>query len=125
MEFNAKDGLKDFDPTIDKTYCGPGKEYEIGYEFEKIEPELKSKFENSTIFRIGQFVKTNIQIGEASSETKTTNWRPIGKAEIIDIIKDNHNDWRLRLRYLISNNYKGNLWPHYTDVKIENCEKLN
>ena len=63
--FNAKEGLTDFDPTIDKTYCVASKEYEIGCEFEKLEPELKSKFENDTIFRNGQLVKTNIHIGEA------------------------------------------------------------
>lgn len=116
--FNAKEGLKDFDPTISKTYCGPGEEYEIGCEFEKLDTELKNKFENETFFRIRQFVKTNIHIGEADSETKATKSRPIGNAEIIDIIQDTHNNWRLRLRYLISNNYKGNLWPHYSDVKI-------
>ena len=124
-EFNAYEGLKDFDPTISKTYCGPGEEYEIGCEFEELNSELKTYFESYTNFRIGQFVNANVQIGEADSETKATKWRPIGKAEIIDIIQDNHDDWRLRLRYLISNNYKGNLWPHYSDVKIENCEKLS
>lgn len=124
-EFNAYEGLKDFDPTISKTYCGPGEEYEIGCQFEKLNPELKNKFENETSFRIGQFVKTNIHIGEADSKTKATKSRPIGKAEIIDIIQESDDTWRLRLRYLISNNYKGNLWPHYSDVKIENCDKLN
>ena len=49
----------------------------------------------------------------------------IGQAEIIDIILDSPNVWRLRLKYLACNNYKGNLWPHYSDVKIENCLLIN
>jgi hypothetical protein len=123
-EFNAHEGLKDFDPTIDKNYCGPGKEYVIGSKFEALESEVKNQFMKETSFRIGQMVKTNIHIGEADPETKATKGRPIGEAEIIDIVCDIHKNWRLRLRYSICNNYKGNLWPHYTDVKIENCEKI-
>ncbi len=65
--FNAKEGLKDFDPTLNKTYCGPGEEYNIGCQFGKLESTIKSKFENDTNFLIGQFVKTNVQIGEADS----------------------------------------------------------
>ncbi|MBN1180695.1 MAG: hypothetical protein JXB49_00310 [Bacteroidales bacterium] len=124
MKYNAKEGLREYDFELDKIYCGPGKEYEIGREFGKLQPELKSKFENESSFRIGQFVKANVLVREADPETKATKSRLIGKAEIIDIILDKPNDWRLRLQYFVCNNYKSNLWPHYSDVEIEKCEKI-
>lgn len=119
--FNAAEALKDWDPSITKVYCGPGKQYAIGNEFKKLPIDLKNIFEKEFSFRIGDFVSTKIHIGEADPETKGTKGRMIGEAEIIDIILDSHRQWRLRLRYLACSSYNGNIWPHYSDVKVENC----
>jgi hypothetical protein len=122
--FNAAESLKDWDPsigTINKVYCGPGKQYVMGNEFKKLSIDLKNKFEKEVSFKIGDFVATKILVREADPETKGTKNREIGNAEIIDIILDSHNVLRLRLRFQACNNYKGNFWPHYSDVKVENC----
>lgn len=123
-QFNAAESLKDWDPsigTINKVYCGPGEQYVIGNEFEKLSIDLKKKFEKEVSFKIGDFVVTKILVREADPKTKGTKDREIVKAEIIDVILDSLNVLRLRVRYLACNNYKGNLWPHYSDVKVENC----
>lgn len=128
IEFNAFEGLKNFDPTISTNYCGPRNKYSIGSEYDKMNQTEKQKFEQESLFRIGQYVNTTIKINEIDSETREKNAKLIEDAEIIDIIMESSGDWRLRVRYLLCNNYKGNYWLHYSDLLLKHChiiEKIN
>ncbi len=117
QEFNALEGLDRYNPEegrVLSTYSGPGKEYTIGKEYNTLLPGNTKDCR----FRIGDLIQTDKLVSEYDHLSNTSYWRPIGTAEVIDIIDKGHK-LQLRVRYKMVNNKHGKKWLHYSDIDLD------
>ncbi|MFB6317287.1 hypothetical protein [Saccharicrinis sp. FJH54] len=118
--FNAKEELKDFDPSenyFNPVYCGPHKEVTIAAKFNMMDELAKAQYNAEVKYKIGDIVWSDVLIRSFDNNIGTYKIDKLGKGKIVDIFIE-ENTWKIRILHQMINNKRGKFWPHYTDIDL-------